>query len=100
MTNLKKCLKKKSKKALPLTEPPNNKGRACHHPSIAYLIIEMRCLSIPDSKAKKAWVKANTTRVVLNLNHNTDKDVLLKLDEVPSKQGYIKSLIRQDVAKT
>jgi len=57
-------------------------------------------LSIADSGKKKEWVKANTTRVVMNLNHNTDKDVLTKLEEVPSKQGYIKSLIRKDIAET
>ena len=55
-------------------------------------------LSISDSEAKKEWDKANTTRVVLKLNRNTDKDVLSRLDKVQSKQGYIKSLIRQDIA--
>lgn len=33
----------------------------------------------------------------MNLNHNTDKDVLEKLSQVPSKQGYIKDLIRADL---
>ncbi len=56
-------------------------------------------MSIPDSEAKKKWTRANTTRVVLNLNHNTDKDVLAKLDDVPSKQGYIKALIRKDITE-
>ena len=54
---------------------------------------------MPDSKAKKDWVKANTQRVVMNLNKNTDRDILTRLEEVPSKQGYIKSLIRQDIAE-
>jgi len=54
-------------------------------------------MSIPDSEAKKEWDKTNTTRVVMKLNNNTDRDVLTKLDEVPSKQGYIKSLIRRDI---
>ena len=35
----------------------------------------------------------------MNLNHNTDKDVLEKLSQVPSKQGSIKELIRADLAK-
>lgn len=35
----------------------------------------------------------------MNLNHNTDADLLKKLSTVPSKQGYIKFLIRQDIAK-
>ena len=52
-----------------------------------------------DSEAKKAWTAANTTRIVMNLNHNTDADILAKLSEVTSKQGYIKELIRKDIAK-
>lgn len=52
-----------------------------------------------DSVAKKAWVSKNTTRIVMNLNHNTDRDVLEKLAAVPSKQGYIKALIRADIEK-
>ena len=51
-----------------------------------------------DSAAKKAWVATHTTRIVMNLNHNTDADILEKLDAVPSRQGYIKSLIRADMA--
>lgn len=38
-------------------------------------------------------------RVSLKLNDKTDSDVLKKLDEVPSKQGYIKGLIRADIAR-
>lgn len=51
------------------------------------------------SKSHQKWVAENTTRIVMNLNHNTDKDVLEKLSKVPSKQGYIKGLIRADIAK-
>lgn len=50
-----------------------------------------------NTKAHQEWVAANTTRIVMNLNHNTDKDVLEKLSQVPSKQGYIKELIRADL---
>lgn len=53
-----------------------------------------------DSEAKKNWVAANTTRVVMNLNHHTDKALLDKLNSVPSKQGYIKALIRKDLGAT
>ncbi len=53
-----------------------------------------------DSKAQKAWRAANTTRVVMALNHNTDRDVMQRLTEVSSKQGYIKRLIREDIART
>lgn len=54
---------------------------------------------MPDSAAKKAWMKANTTGVFLKLMQNTDKDILQKLETVPSKQGYIKRLIREDMAR-
>ena len=50
-------------------------------------------------KSHQKWVAENTTRIVMNLNHNTDKHVLEKLSQVPSKQGYIKDLIRADIAK-
>lgn len=52
-----------------------------------------------DSAAKKAWRSSHTTRIVMDLNHNTDSDVLQKLNAVPSKQGYIKGLIRADIAE-
>lgn len=41
--------------------------------------------------------KENTTCVILRLNYNTDIDILKKLDSVPSKMGYIKKLIRNDI---
>ena len=30
---------------------------------------------------------------------NTEQDIIAKLDSVPNKAGYIKGLIRQDIAK-
>ena len=52
-----------------------------------------------DSEAKKRWVKLNTTRIVMNLNHRTDADIISKLKEQESIQGYIKQLIRNDMKK-
>lgn len=49
-------------------------------------------------KAQDKYDKANTKKFCLKLNLSTDKDVIKKLDEVPSKQGYIKGLIRADIA--
>lgn len=48
-------------------------------------------------KAQKKYDAANTKQFHLKLNRNTDWDVLEKLDSVPSKQGYIKALIRADL---
>lgn len=50
-------------------------------------------------KAQKRYDAANTRQVHLKLNRRTDKDVLARLDEVPSKQGYIKGLIRADIER-
>ena len=41
----------------------------------------------------------NTTRISMKLNNKTDADILQKLAEVESKQGYIKELIRKDLQK-
>nr|UVX93157.1 MAG: ParG [Bacteriophage sp.] len=50
-------------------------------------------------KAQKKYNADNTRQVHLKLNRRTDSDVLERLDAVPSKQGYIKRLIREDLAK-
>lgn len=50
-------------------------------------------------KAQKKYDAENTRQVHLKLNRRTDSDVLEKLDNVPSKQGYIKDLVRADLAK-
>ena len=50
-------------------------------------------------KAQVKYDAANTRQVHLKLNRRTDEDVLGKLDSVPSKQGYIKRLIREDLER-
>lgn len=41
--------------------------------------------------------KLNTTMICVRLSYNTDADIIQKLDEVNSKMGYIKELIRKDM---
>ena len=41
--------------------------------------------------------KKNTKTICVRLSFNTDADILKKLDEVDSKMGYIKELIRKDL---
>ena len=41
--------------------------------------------------------KINTTMICVRLSYNTDADIIKKLDEVDSKMGYIKELIRKDM---
>lgn len=50
-------------------------------------------------RAQAKYDAENTRQVHLKLNRRTDSDVLEKLDNVQSKQGYIKELIRRDLAK-
>lgn len=57
-----------------------------------------RGFKMADSQAKTAWDAAHTTQIRLKLNNNTDADILEKLASVTSKQGYIKYLIRADLA--
>lgn len=52
-----------------------------------------------DYKAQTKWNSENTTRVNLKLNNRTDADIIEKLNSVPSKMGYIKTLIREDMKK-
>lgn len=49
--------------------------------------------------AKIKYDSANTIQLHLKLNKKTDADILEKLGTVVNKQGYIKDLIRADIAK-
>ena len=48
--------------------------------------------------AKERYDERTARRVCLKLNKNTDADILQKLESVSSMQGYIKALIRADIA--
>lgn len=43
--------------------------------------------------------KAHTVSIAIRLMKNTEQDIIQKLDSVPNKAGYIKRLIRADIAK-
>ena len=53
-----------------------------------------------QKRASAKYDKENTVRVMLKLNTKTDRDIIVKLLMSENKQGYIKSLIREDIAKT
>lgn len=57
----------------------------------------MTSKAIRQSVAK--YDAENTTQIKMKLNKKTDADILARLEEVKSKQGYIKALIRQDMQK-
>ena len=47
-----------------------------------------------------AYDRANTRQIKFKLNLKTDADILERLDAVPNIQGYLKRLIRQDMARS
>ena len=52
-----------------------------------------------QSKAQAKYDAENTKRVFIKLNLKTDADILEQLEKVGNKQGYIKELIRKDIAE-
>ena len=50
-------------------------------------------------RANMKYQATNTTQIKFTLNNKTDKDILQKLDSVGNKQGYVKQLIREDIAR-
>lgn len=52
-----------------------------------------------QKKAVAKYDAANTIQFKMKLNTKTDADIIAWLNEQPSKQGYIKSLIRANMEK-
>lgn len=50
------------------------------------------------SETQARYDAANTIQVKIKLNTKTDADILSQLAQKESKQGYIKALIRADIA--
>lgn len=50
-------------------------------------------------RASVKYNKENTVQISLKLNRSTDADLIESLNRVANKQGYIKELIRRDIAK-
>ena len=48
--------------------------------------------------AQKKYAQSTTKRIAFDVNLNTDQDIIQRLSEVPNKQGYLKELIRADIA--
>jgi len=51
------------------------------------------------SRASIKYNATTTKAISFRLNRNTDKDILDKLESVDNVQGYLKELIRADIAK-
>ena len=50
-------------------------------------------------RAQAKYDKDNTVQVKLKLNKKTDADIIKRLSEADSKQGYIKELIKLDILR-
>ena len=48
---------------------------------------------------QERYHKAHTQSFTIRLMKNTEQDIIKKLESVPNKSGYIKSLIRADIEK-
>lgn len=48
---------------------------------------------------KVKWDRDNTKQFKIKLMKTTDSDIISWLDEQDNKQGYIKKLIREDIAR-
>ena len=49
-------------------------------------------------RSQARYQKRIITQVLVKLHRENDADIIAKLDPVGSKNGYIKQLIRQDIA--
>lgn len=56
--------------------------------------------STAQRRAIARYDAENTVQIRLKLNKRTDADILERLDQMDSRQGYIKRLIREDIAKS
>ena len=54
---------------------------------------------IAYNRARDRYDKEHTKQIKMKLNLKTDADILSRLQEQSSVQGYIKRLIREDIAK-
>lgn len=59
---------------------------------------QRRGVSAAQNAAQARYDAENTVQVRLKLNKKTDADILDQLEKVENKQGYIKELIRRDIA--
>ena len=56
--------------------------------------------SASQIRANEKYDKENTTGLYLKFNNKTDKDILEYLKSVPNRQGLLKQLIREHIAKS
>lgn len=52
-----------------------------------------------QKRAQERYRRAWTTQVNFKLHRELDADILERLEEEPSKIGYLKKLVRDDIAR-
>ncbi len=57
-------------------------------------------MALPETIRKANKEKAYIRRYGLKYNVNTDADIIAHLEKQDSMQGYIKRLIREDIARS
>lgn len=57
-------------------------------------------MATAHTKAQAKYDKENRRVYGFRLHNTLDADIIKKLSSVPSMQGYIKQLIREDIART
>ena len=57
------------------------------------------CIKDRKETPQERYHKAHTKMLTIRLVETTEQDIIQRLDNVPSKAGYIKSLIRADIAR-
>lgn len=50
-------------------------------------------------KASNKYNKENRKTFALHVNRKTESDILKKLESMDNREGYLKSLIRQDIER-
>ena len=50
-------------------------------------------------RATEKWKKEHTKQIKFNFNIDTEADIIQKLESVDNKIGYVRDLIRADIAK-
>lgn len=58
-------------------------------------------MNIPESnyKASRKYRSSNCRQINIELNKSIDEDILVWLDSQDNKSGYLKKLIREDMAR-
>lgn len=62
-------------------------------------MVEKMPVSEAQRRAREKYDAEHRVRVSFALNRGTEDDIIDKLSKVPNKNGYIKALIRADIAR-